>query len=74
MAWTNEENRRFEDALAKYGEGTSNRWEKIATVVGGGKTAEQVRRHYDELVQDIEQIEFGNVRNTNYNRRNGTTN
>lgn len=74
MAWTSEENKRFERALAKYDEGTSDRWEKVAAMVGGGKTAEQVKRHYDELVQDVEQIESGNVRFTSSNRRNSSNN
>jgi TnpA family transposase len=74
MAWTSEENKRFERALARYDEDTSDRWEKVAAMVGGGKTAEQVKRHYDELVQDVQQIETGNVHFTNTNSRTGRTN
>jgi Myb-like DNA-binding domain len=74
MAWTSEENKLFERALARYDEDTSDRWEKVAAMVGGRKTAEQVRRHYGELVQDVQQIESGNVRFTNTNRRNCRTN
>ena len=56
--WTSKEDRAFERALAYYDEDTPDRWEKIAQYIGT-KTAEEVKKHYDKLVEDIERIESG---------------
>ncbi|KAG6504690.1 hypothetical protein ZIOFF_037026 [Zingiber officinale] len=56
-AWSMEENKRFEVALARYGEGTPDRWARVARAVGGGKSVDQVVRHYERLLSDIQLIE-----------------
>nr|WLQ69537.1 MYB protein [Zingiber officinale] len=56
-AWSMEENKRFEVALARYGEGTPDRWARVARAVGGGKSIDQVVRHYERLLSDIQLIE-----------------
>jgi len=58
--WTAEENKAFERALAVHDKDTPNRWCNIAMAVGG-KTPEEVKRHYDLLVEDIRRIESGQV-------------
>ncbi|XAR64123.1 hypothetical protein NMG60_11024347 [Bertholletia excelsa] len=58
--WTAKQNKLFENALAIYGEDTPERWQKLAMAVGG-KTVEEVKRHYDMLVEDVKQIESGQV-------------
>ncbi|XP_023002562.1 protein RADIALIS-like 4 [Cucurbita maxima] len=58
--WTPKQNKKFEDALAFYPEDTPDRWQKVARAVGG-KTAEEVKRHYDILVHDLMHIESGKV-------------
>nr|KYP46654.1 DnaJ isogeny subfamily C member 2 [Cajanus cajan] len=59
-SWTAQENKAFENALAVYDKDTPNRWCNIARAVGG-KTPEEVKRHYDILVEDIRRIETGQV-------------
>ncbi|KAF8660426.1 hypothetical protein HU200_058010 [Digitaria exilis] len=65
-AWTREQEKAFENAVAtlaaEEGEEVDEdaRWEKIAEAVEG-KTADEVRRHYELLVEDIEGIEAGRV-------------
>ncbi|KAJ3669333.1 hypothetical protein LUZ60_011283 [Juncus effusus] len=68
MAWTDAENKRFEKALAKYDKDTSDRWEKVAAMVGGGKTIQDVERHYNLLIDDVHKIESGKVALPNYSR------
>ncbi|KAL6332491.1 hypothetical protein AAG906_008522 [Vitis piasezkii] len=58
--WSREQNKAFEDALATYPEDLSDRWEKIAADVPG-KTLEEVKHHYELLVEDVTQIESGSV-------------
>ncbi|KAK1440590.1 hypothetical protein QVD17_06419 [Tagetes erecta] len=63
--WTPQENKLFERALAVYDRDTPDRWHKIARVVGS-KTAEEVKRHYQVLIEDLRRIELGNVPFPNY--------
>ncbi|KAF7066346.1 hypothetical protein CFC21_072347 [Triticum aestivum] len=65
--WSKKENKLFEDALAYYGEGTPDRWLKVSRAMGGTKTADEVRRHYEILDGDIKLIESGRVPFPNYN-------
>uniref|UniRef100_A0A1D1XLI1 Transcription factor MYBS1 n=1 Tax=Anthurium amnicola TaxID=1678845 RepID=A0A1D1XLI1_9ARAE len=66
--WSREEDKAFEDALAallplKEGEvdgEDERRWEELAAKVPG-KTAAEVRRHYDVLMEDLRAIEAGKV-------------
>uniref|UniRef100_A0A2P2LQS9 DNA binding protein n=1 Tax=Rhizophora mucronata TaxID=61149 RepID=A0A2P2LQS9_RHIMU len=58
--WTREQDKAFEIALATHPEDASDRWEKIASDVPG-KTLEDIKHHYDLLVDDVNQIEAGCV-------------
>ncbi|XP_062232231.1 protein RADIALIS-like 3 [Phragmites australis] len=58
--WTPKQNKLFEQALAVYDKDTPDRWHNIARAVGG-KSAEEVRRYYELLVEDIKHIESGKV-------------
>ncbi|OIT04023.1 PREDICTED: protein RADIALIS-like 3 [Nicotiana attenuata] len=64
-SWTTRQNKKFEEALALFDKETPDRWHNIARCVGG-KSAEEVRRHYELLVKDIMQIENGQVPLPNY--------
>ncbi|CAN6880110.1 unnamed protein product [Brassica oleracea] len=55
-SWTSKQNKMFERALAVYDKDTPDRWQNVAKAVGS-KSAEEVKRHYDVLVEDIENIE-----------------
>lgn len=55
-SWTSKQNKMFERALAVYDKDTPDRWQNVAKAVGN-KSAEEVKRHYDILVEDIENIE-----------------
>ncbi|KAI3858813.1 hypothetical protein MKX03_015750 [Papaver bracteatum] len=59
-SWTWEENKSFEMALVKYIKDTPDRWQNIANAVGG-KSSEEVERHYRTLVEDIQRIDAGQV-------------
>ncbi|KAL4333166.1 hypothetical protein GQ457_07G026370 [Hibiscus cannabinus] len=58
--WTPNQNKLFERALAIYDKDTPDRWQKVAAAVGG-KSVEEVRRHYDILVRDLMYIESGRI-------------
>ncbi|XP_074331376.1 transcription factor SRM1-like [Apium graveolens] len=58
--WSREQNKMFEYGIATYPENSEDRWEKIAADIPG-KSVEDVKRHYDLLVNDIERIEYGCV-------------
>ncbi|XP_074568644.1 protein RADIALIS-like 3 [Curcuma longa] len=68
-SWTAKENKMFEKALAVYDRDTPDRWHKIAHAMGG-KTAEEVKRHYDLLVEDVRRIEAGQMPYANYRSSN----
>ncbi|EOX98008.1 DnaJ subfamily C member 2 [Theobroma cacao] len=65
VSWTAKQNKLFEKALAKYDKDTPDRWHNVAKAVGG-KTAEEVKRHYEILVEDLKHIESGRVPIPNY--------
>ncbi|CAI9275373.1 unnamed protein product [Lactuca saligna] len=59
--WTREQDRAFENALVEYpDEDSDDRWEKIAADVPG-KTVEEIKHHYELLVDDLDRIESGIV-------------
>ncbi|XP_012846383.1 PREDICTED: protein RADIALIS-like 4, partial [Erythranthe guttata] len=62
--WTSKQNKIFEDALAEYCKDSPEWWQKVARAVG--KTVEDVKCHYQKLVEDIECIESGKVPLPNY--------
>ncbi|XP_028797009.1 protein RADIALIS-like 3 [Neltuma alba] len=64
-SWTPKQNKLFEKALAKYDKDTPDRWQNVAKAVGG-KSAEEVKRHYEILLEDLRQIESGRVPIPNY--------
>ncbi|KAI3783665.1 hypothetical protein L1987_42751 [Smallanthus sonchifolius] len=63
--WTRYEDKQFEEALVMYPDDLIGRWQKIADAVPG-KTAEQVRAHYEVLVHDLLQIDSGQVELPSY--------
>ncbi|KAK4762994.1 hypothetical protein SAY86_008762 [Trapa natans] len=63
--WTSQQNKIFERALAKYDKDTADRWQKIARAVGS-KSVEEVKRHYELLIEDVKHIESGRVPLPNY--------
>ncbi|KAL4300196.1 hypothetical protein HN51_051628 [Arachis hypogaea] len=67
-SWTPKQNKLFEKALAKYDKDTPDRWHNVAREVGGNKTAEEVKRHYEILLEDIKHIESGHVPTPNYKK------
>ncbi|KAG6473642.1 protein RADIALIS-like 1 isoform X1 [Zingiber officinale] len=73
--WTPKENKLFERALAVYDKDTPDRWQNVARAVGG-KTVEEVKKHYELLVEDLRHIESGLVPYPSYkasgNRGNGS--
>ncbi|KAM0885350.1 hypothetical protein ACQ4PT_030428 [Festuca glaucescens] len=59
--WSLRENKMFEDALAYYGLSSPNLWDKVASAMGGCKSAEEVRCHFQDLEDDVKLIEAGRV-------------
>ena len=58
--WTPKQNKLFEDALAIYDKDTPDRWQNIAKVVGG-TTEEEVKKQFEILVNDINNIESDKI-------------
>ncbi|XP_019051853.1 PREDICTED: transcription factor DIVARICATA-like isoform X2 [Nelumbo nucifera] len=63
--WTRVQDKLFERALVTFPEGTLDRWQKIAGQVPG-KTALEVRDHYEALVHDVQEIDSGRVEVPDY--------
>lgn len=59
-AWTAEENKLFEQALAQIDRNAPDRWEKVAAVLPR-KTVADVMNHYNDLENDVGFIEAGLV-------------
>ncbi|KAL5228314.1 hypothetical protein ABZP36_016579 [Zizania latifolia] len=59
--WTKQQNKLFERALAVYDTDAPDRWRNVARCMGSTKSADEVRRHYERLVEDVEKIEAGGV-------------
>uniref|UniRef100_A0A7N0T381 Myb-like domain-containing protein n=1 Tax=Kalanchoe fedtschenkoi TaxID=63787 RepID=A0A7N0T381_KALFE len=59
-SWTATQNKAFESALAVYDKETPDRWYNIARTVGG-KTVDEVKMHYQILLEDVKFIEAGKV-------------
>jgi len=66
-SWSAKDNKAFERALAVYDKDTPDRWNNVALAVGG-KTPDEVKRHYELLLRDISQIESGQVPFPNYKK------
>ncbi|XP_047328282.1 transcription factor RADIALIS-like [Impatiens glandulifera] len=64
-SWTVKQNKDFERALAIYDKDTPDRWYNVARAVDG-KTPDEVKRHYEVLVEDVKHIEQGQVPYPNY--------
>ncbi|XP_010531038.1 PREDICTED: protein RADIALIS-like 3 [Tarenaya hassleriana] len=71
-SWTPKQNKLFERALAIYDKDTPDRWQNVANAVGG-KSAEEVKRHYELLIRDVNDIESGRYPHPNY-RKSGNSN
>ncbi|XP_020585159.1 protein RADIALIS-like 3 [Phalaenopsis equestris] len=64
--WSKNQNKLFERALAVYDKDTPDRWHNVARFVGSGKSVDDVKLHYDRLVEDVRKIESGHVPFPNY--------
>ncbi|KAF5178502.1 Transcription factor srm1 [Thalictrum thalictroides] len=58
--WSRVQDKLFEQALVIFPEEISDRWQKIANEVPG-KTAWEVKQHYEALVRDVLEIDNGRV-------------
>ncbi|KAF5742506.1 transcription factor DIVARICATA [Tripterygium wilfordii] len=58
--WTRFEDKLFEQALVMYPEELPDRWQKVADHVPG-KSYQEVKEHYEDLVHDVLQIDMGRV-------------
>ncbi|PIN12179.1 hypothetical protein CDL12_15201 [Handroanthus impetiginosus] len=72
-SWTAKENKAFEKALAVFDKDTPDRWDNVARAVGG-RTPEEVKRHYETLIEDIKCIESGHVPFPKYRTTGGGSN
>ncbi|XP_062093339.1 protein RADIALIS-like 4 isoform X2 [Humulus lupulus] len=64
-SWTAKQNKSFERALALFDKDTPDRWQNVAKAVGN-KTVEEVKIHYQVLLDDLRKIESGRVPIPNY--------
>ncbi|WOL14942.1 transcription factor DIVARICATA-like [Canna indica] len=58
--WTQEENKHFENALARFDGDTPDRWAKVAACIPG-KSVVDVLNHYAHLLDDLKEIEAGRI-------------
>lgn len=65
LAWTRAEDKVFEQALVIFPEGSADRWQQIANQLPG-KSPEEVRSHYEALVDDVYEIDSGRVELPSY--------
>ncbi|XP_027356368.1 protein RADIALIS-like 4 [Abrus precatorius] len=72
-SWTPKQNKLFEKALAKFDKDTPDRWQNVAKAVGE-KSEEEVKRHYEILLEDLRHIEAGRVPIPNYKSTGSSTN
>ncbi|KAE9620381.1 hypothetical protein Lal_00019130 [Lupinus albus] len=72
-SWTPKQNKLFEKALAKYDKDTPDRWQNVAKAVGG-KSPDEVKKHYEILLEDLRHIESGRIPIPNYKSSVTTTN
>ncbi|KAF6173057.1 hypothetical protein GIB67_038867 [Kingdonia uniflora] len=72
-SWTPKQNKLLEKALALYDKDTQDRWFNVTKAVGG-KTTNDVKKHYDILIQDLKHIESGQVPFPNYRSTSSSTN
>lgn len=70
-SWSREQDKAFENAIATYLEDASDRWEKISTDVPG-KSLDEIKEHYELLMDDISRIESGYVPLPSYNSPEGS--
>ncbi|KAL8227730.1 hypothetical protein R6Q57_015314 [Mikania cordata] len=60
--WSREQDIAFENSLISYpDEDDEDRWEKIAAEVPGNKSIEEIKNHYELLLEDLDRIETGLV-------------
>ncbi|CAK9139369.1 unnamed protein product [Ilex paraguariensis] len=64
--WTFEENKLFENALAEFDPSSAVFFENVASKVPW-KSMDEIKKHYQDLVEDIEMIESGLVPLPSYN-------
>ncbi|OWM90316.1 transcription factor MYBS1 [Punica granatum] len=65
-AWSREEEKAFENAIAMHwAEDSAEHWDKIASLVPS-KSIEELKQHYEILVEDVRAIEEGKVQIPNY--------
>ncbi|KAJ7956590.1 transcription factor DIVARICATA [Quillaja saponaria] len=75
-SWSYEEEKAFENAIAMHWtdeEDSQEQWEKIASVLPN-KSIEELREHYQLLVDDVNAIEAGRMPLPNYTREETTSN
>lgn len=70
LRWTTKKNKLFEKALAIYDKETPDRWHNIAMYAGDTNEVE-VKRQYEILLEDINNIESGKVPLPAYRRNAG---
>ncbi|KAI4981391.1 protein RADIALIS-like 3 [Hordeum vulgare subsp. vulgare] len=61
-SWTAKQNKLFERALATYDKDTPDFYQNVARAVGDGKSIEEVKRHHEELLKDLQRIEYEGAR------------